>query len=405
MDRAAITALRRSHGYPQFLLAATVARLGDEMFFVGITLLILDRTGSPTLAGLTVAAATLPSLASGPVAGAWLDRTGRRSLIYKVDRILVCVVLLTMLAAVGNAPNFVVPLLAVLAGLTMPVSWTGFTSFIPLLVEEEMLPHANAVEAASLNAGLIVGPALAGLLAAVGDPPAALIGEVVLTLVGLVLILRIPDLDRGGSEATVPLRTAVKTGLRHIVKEPVLRVVSVVGLFNNIGWGVLVVVFPLWAAADLGATENASGAIWSAFAFGSLIGALALSRIQARYPQHHVVFVATGVMGVGMLSWTLAAALAVALVLVFLTALIEGPTMAAVFSVRQQRTPVNLQAQVMGTLGSIQIAAFSVGSAVGGPLVENTSPRTSILVVGTVIVLAAVTGAAVRAATPVPVEG
>src|SRR3954454_24154044 len=97
MDRAAITALRRSHGYPQFLAAATVARLADEMFAIGVVLLILDRTGSPTLAGLTVAAVTFPAIFSGPFIGAWLDRTGRRSLIYKIERVLLSVRLLLIL--------------------------------------------------------------------------------------------------------------------------------------------------------------------------------------------------------------------------------------------------------------------------------------------------------------------
>src|SRR3954470_21171866 len=151
MDRAAIQALRRSHGYPQFVLAATFARLADEMFAVGVVLLVLDRTGSPSLAGATVAAATLPGMLSGPVIGAWLDRTGRRSLIYKIDRVLLATVLLGILAAAGNAPNVVVPLLAFVTGLTLPVTFTGFTSMIPLIVTEEMLPSANAVEAASLN--------------------------------------------------------------------------------------------------------------------------------------------------------------------------------------------------------------------------------------------------------------
>src|SRR4051794_41952734 len=106
MDRAAITELRRSHGYPQFVAAATVARVADEMFAIGVVLLILDRTHSPTLAGLTVAAATFPAIVSGPVIGAWLDRTGRRSLIYKIDRLLLTGVLLVILGAAGERPGF-----------------------------------------------------------------------------------------------------------------------------------------------------------------------------------------------------------------------------------------------------------------------------------------------------------
>src|SRR4051794_21405207 len=171
MDRAAITALRRSHGYPQFFAAATVARVADEMFAIGVVLLILERTGSPTLAGLTVAAGTFPAIFSGPGLGAWLDRTGRRSLIYKIDRLVLTGVLVAMLAAAGNAPNFVLPLLALIAGLTLPVTFSGFTAMIPLIVDEEMLPSANSVEAASQNLALIGGPALAGVLPAPAGPP------------------------------------------------------------------------------------------------------------------------------------------------------------------------------------------------------------------------------------------
>src|SRR3954471_16673295 len=216
MDRAAIQALRRSHGYSQFVVAATFSRLADEMFAVGVVLLVLERTGSPSLAGATIAAATLPGMLSGPVIGAWLDRTGRRSLIYKIDRLLLACVLLAILAAAGHAPNFVVPLLAFITGLTLPVTFTGFTSMLPLMVEEEILPSANAVESASMNVALIGGPALAGVIAGLAGAPAAIVAEVVLTLVGLVLILRIPDLNRGAAAEPLPLRRLVADGLHHI---------------------------------------------------------------------------------------------------------------------------------------------------------------------------------------------
>jgi MFS family permease len=402
MDRAAITTLRRSHGYPQFLTAATVARLADEMFAIGVVLLILDRGGSPTLAGLTVAAVTFPAIFSGPFIGAWLDRTGRRSLIYKIDRVLLTGVLLTILAAAGHAPGFVLPLLALIAGLTLPVTFSGFTSMIPLIVTEEMLPSANALEAASQNLALIGGPGLAGLLAATAGPPGALVGEAALTLVALALILRIPDLNRGATGRPESMREMIARGFRHIAREPVLRIVSVAGALNNIGWGLLMIVFPLWAAGDLGSKASASGALWAAFAFGSLIGALGLARLHAGQPPERVAFAAMVLSGTAMLTWLLAGSLPLALTLVSLTAILEGPVMASVFTVRQQRTPPGLQAQVMGTLGSVQIAAFSVGTAIGGPIVQALGPRSSIALSAVTILAAGAIGAAVRAAVREP---
>ena len=396
MDRAAITALRRSHGYPQFLTAATVARLADEMFAVGVVLLVLERTGSPSLAGATVAAATLPAMVSGPVIGAWLDRTGRRSFIYKIDRLLLAGVLLAILAAAGNAPNFVIPVLAFITGVTLPVTMTGFTGMIPLIVEPEELLPANAVEAASLNVAMIGGPATAGIIAGLAGPPAAIVAEVVLTLVALVLILRIPNLNRSASAESLPLRRLVADGLRRVMRDRVLRLASSASAVSNVGWGILMVVFPLWAAADLGASHSASGAIWAAFAAGSLVGALALEKVQARNPQEWVLFVSMVTMGIGMLTWELAGSLAVALPLVALTAVVEGPSIAAVFTLRQQRTPAGLQAQVQGTLGSVQVGAFAIGSAIGGPLVVAFGPRVCIVIVASAVLCAGVTAALVR---------
>ena len=75
MDRDSLRGLRAQPGYLKFLSAATLARVSDEMFSVGVVLLVLDRTDSPALAGATVAAITLPSLISGPLL---FDRLHRR---------------------------------------------------------------------------------------------------------------------------------------------------------------------------------------------------------------------------------------------------------------------------------------------------------------------------------------
>jgi len=153
-------------GYPAFFLAATLARLASDMFAVAVVLLVLDRTGRPGLAGAVVAATTLPSVLTGPVLGAWLDRTRRRRLALASNQVLLAASLLVILAAAGRAPGWVLLLLAALAGLTGPLATGGYTSMIPLLVPERLLPRANALEATSFNGAAVAGPAVAGAVAA-----------------------------------------------------------------------------------------------------------------------------------------------------------------------------------------------------------------------------------------------
>ena len=115
MDRTSILGLRGQPGYPRFLSAATLARVADEMFSVGVVLLVLERTDSPSLAGATVAAVTLPSLVTGPLLGAWMDLTGRRRSLMVFDQLSIAASVLGILLLAGEVPDFFLPLIALVA--------------------------------------------------------------------------------------------------------------------------------------------------------------------------------------------------------------------------------------------------------------------------------------------------
>src|SRR5687768_8360245 len=193
--------LRRHRGYPLFYATATLTRFADEMFSVGVVLLVLDRTGSAALAGATVAAVPLPSLVTGPVLGAWLDRSGRRRQAMLLDQVLAASSVIGIVALTGNAPDFVIPLVALVAGLTWPLSFGGFTSLIPVIVPDRLLSQANALEATSFNIAVIAGPALAGTISALAGPDVSLIVEAVLTVAAMGLIARIPEMDARARDA------------------------------------------------------------------------------------------------------------------------------------------------------------------------------------------------------------
>src|SRR4051794_4455140 len=111
----------------RYLFAATAARLADAMW-IGPVLLVLDRTGRATLAGLTLSAATLPTLVSAPLLGAWLDTHGRRRAAIAVNQ----VVLAGALAGVVAVPQ-AAPVCVLAAGLTQPLVTGGFSSMVPAL--------------------------------------------------------------------------------------------------------------------------------------------------------------------------------------------------------------------------------------------------------------------------------
>jgi predicted MFS family arabinose efflux permease len=380
VDRESLSRLRAQPGYLPFVGAATLARVSDEMFSVGAVLLVLDRTGSPELAGLVVSAITLPSLVTAPLLGAWLDLTGARRRLMVLDQVLIAVVLVGVIATVGHSPNWVPPLIVIAAGLTYPLSFGGFTSFIPAIVSDELLPPANALETSSFNTALVVGPALAGLLSAAFDPAVSLGVEAVLALVALVLILRIPGLDRTGRRDGRSLGSVVAGGLRQIVAVPELRGVTVAGALGLGGLGLMTVTFPLFAVEHLGGARSDAGFIWAAFAVGSMTGALGLVRAQRRLPPERVVVVGYALFGSVMLLWPLAGSLAVMLPLVALAGAADGPALAAQFAVRQQRVPRDLLGQVFTTAAGLKVGSLSIGAALAGPVATGLGSAEAILI-------------------------
>jgi MFS family permease len=330
---------------------------------------------------------------SGPLLGAWLDLTGRRRTLMVIDQLVIASVLVALVLLVGHAPNWVVPLVVIPAGITYPLSFGGFTSMIPSLVPGELLLPANALETTSFNSALVIGPALAGTLSAVVAPVAPLIVEAALALAALALIVRIPGLDQVPEHA--PDRTlwsVAGDGLRKIVAVPQLRAVTAAAAFGMCGLGLLTVAFPLFAVEHLDVERSAAGYMWAAFAVGSTLGALSLVRVQRRFPPERIVLAGYALFGVLMLTWPLAGTLAVFLILVALAALVDGPALAAQFGTRQVHVPPSLYGQVFTTAVGLKVGSFSLGAALGGVIATGLGSAETIAIAATMQLLGAVVG-------------
>ena len=392
MDSASFSDLRRHPGYPVFYVTATVTRFADEMFSVGAVLLVLERTGSAALAGATVAAITLPSVVTGPVLGAWLDRSGSRRRVMMIDQVLAALTLVALVLLAGHAPNWALPAVALCAGLTWPLSFGGFTSLIPVIVPDRLLPRANALEATSFNFAVIAGPALAGTISALSGPATSLLVEAALTIGAIGLIALLPSVDRTAAEARRSLGAIVNAGLRHLAATPALRAVTVAGALNLGGLGLLTVAFPFFATHVLDVNRGVAGYLWAAFAFGSMLGAIRLVPLQTRWPPERVVLCSLTALGCLMLLWPLATSVPVALVLIALAGVADGPNLSATFAARQRWTPRHLHGQIFTTAASVKVGSFAIGAALAGPVVLALGARGALVLTAGVQFAAAAAG-------------
>jgi MFS family permease len=385
----------RLPGYAGFFLAATLGRVADEMLAIAVVLLVLDRTSSPALAGATVAAASLPSVLTGPVLGAWLDRTRHRRAALAANQVLLAAALLGMLLAVGRAPAWMVPALAVVGGIGAPMLTGGITSMVPLLVPPGLLPRANALEAASFNSAAVLGPALAATAAARFGPATAVALEAGIALVGLAAIARIRPLhatDPTGQAATThPLGAALRAGLAHLAGTPVLRGVTVTSSLAMGAQGLLPIAFPL-LSERLGAGRGAAGYLFAAQEVGAIAGALLAVRVAASWHAERLVMGGTLLVAAGTAGLALAPSFPAAVAVAAAIGLAAGPAFAALFAVRQQWSPDPLRGQIFTTGASLKIGAYAIGAAVAGPTLSGIGPRGAVATTAGVELLAVLTG-------------
>jgi MFS family permease len=385
--KGAVELFRRT-GYTRYFATVASARATGTMFNVGVVLLVFQRTGSLSLAGLTAAAGSFPAGLTGPFLGAWLDITRSRRALIALDQGSSALALAGILLLAGHSPRSSVVLIAIAFGITRPLSGGAFSSVLPEIAGDELLAIANTMEATSVNLAYILGPALAGIIAGAAGPAAAVEVEIGMTVLVIVLISGNATFDLRSARLQNDIRGSVSQGLRALWSIAPLRAGALAAIFSVTAWGVLIVGFPAYALR-LHAGSHASGYLWAAVSAGSVLSALTLSGLARRLPTLILTAGSLVAMGLSAGLWPLAHNLLGGLALVTLTGLLEGPALGAFLTVRQRYTPAALRGQVFATVSSFNLVGMAVGSAVAGPIQSSLGTTATLVTFGLLEIAAA----------------
>ncbi len=242
-------------------LASALGWLGFGALSLAIVLTVQHATGSSSTAGAALAGFALGSGVLAPVRGRTVDRHGPRRALVPFALLSGAALLGLALAAEEGAPGWLLVALPTLGGLSAPPLIASARVVWPHVVAPAQMPAAHGVQAVLGDVGGVVGPVLAGALAALASPSGALIACALLPVTGALLLVALPWPEpaprkhRGGALASAGMRTLV---------------VADIGLYA--AWGALEVALPALAARE-GAAASAAIPL-AAFAAASAVGAL-----------------------------------------------------------------------------------------------------------------------------------
>lgn len=369
------------------LFAALMAGAGNGISIVAFPWLVLQRNGSALDASIVAMAGTLPLLAATLLAGAAVDKLGRRRVSMIADALsAVSVAAVPVLALTFGVDAINVAVLAGLAALGAFFDPAGLTARETMLPEAAQkagwtLDHANSVYEAIFNLAYIVGPGIGGLLiATLGG-----INTMWVTAAAFgmsIVAIGVLKLEGAGkpdpSAMSDGVWAGIIEGLRFVWNNKVLRTLAFVDLAaTGLYMPMESVLFPKYFTDR---NEPAQlGWVLMALSIGGLIGALGYAVMSKYMKRRTVMLTAVLTLGVAMTVIAFLPPLPVILALCALVGFVYGPIAPIYNYVMQTRAPQHLRGRVVGVMGSLAYAAGPLGLILAGPLADATGLHATFL--------------------------
>jgi MFS family permease len=264
----------------------TTSSLGSSVASVALPLVAVVTLQAGTFTvGFLAAAAWLPWLFIGLPAGALVDRLPKRPLMLACNLTSMLLFASVPVAAwLGFLTMTQLLVVALLGGTAKVFFATAYRVYLPALVSGDDLLEANAKLQGSESVVQVAGPGVAGPLALAFGAVSGLLADAVSFGVSVLCLRAIRTREtRSGRTTTDRLRDEIADGLRFVVHDRFLRVLTVFGAISNIalmGYDSIAVVF---LVRDLGAGQATVGVVLALAGAGGVFGALLAGRLSARF--------------------------------------------------------------------------------------------------------------------------
>jgi predicted MFS family arabinose efflux permease len=296
--------------YRRLLAAYTLNELAWSIGSVVLSLLVYRRTGSAVAAaGFFLCSQFGPALIS-PLFVARLDQRSAR-LVLTALYALEAVAFLALAWVAGRfalAPVLVLTFVDGIISLTARALARATT--VRVTTAEGLLREGNAVTNASFSLSFMIGPALGGVLVAVGGTVAALlVNGGLFALVALTLVTAALPKPAAIREST---GGRVRAALAHAREEPVIGRLLGLQAAAVLAFTISIPVEVVFAQRSLHAGAGGYGALLSAWGLGAVAGSAIYARWRGR-PSRELMSIGALSLGVGFLLMAIAPSLAVAI--------------------------------------------------------------------------------------------
>ena len=308
----------------------------------------------------------VPLLVLALPAGELADRVPRR-LIFAGSLLLSAAVGvgLALVSAAGTTQVWPYLALAMGAGTAMALGWPAARAMPPTLVRVEVLQNAMVLRSIATQTGMVVGPAIGGLLYGVSPAAVYLVaaGSCVLASISVIAMHPAPAADaaRPASADGQPTTVAgVLEGLRFVARTQVLLGAILLDLLAVL-FGGAVALLPVFARSILHVGAAGLGVLRAAPAVGALLGAVYITRRPIARRAGRTLLVAVGVYGASIVVFGLSRSFALSLLALAVGGFVD------LYSMNIRSTTVALASpdRLRGRVNAVEMVFISASNQLG----------------------------------------
>jgi MFS family permease len=381
--------LLRERPFVEFWIARFSTTIALHMQAVAVGWQMYDLTGNPLDLGLVGLVQFVPSLLLVLLAGHVADRHDRRRIISMAQMIAG---LASALLTVGTAGGFLsrewILATVFVVGVARAFEAPTTFAFLPALVPAALLPRAVAASSAVGQTGMIVGPAIGGLIYVV-SPILVYALCCALFLAASTLVFRVRVAPQTVMREPIDL-ARLFAGIAFIRRNPIVLGAIMLDLFAVLLGGATALL-PIFARDILATGPWGLGVLRAAPGVGALIVSVLLTHVSLKRRVGHAIFAAVAGFGVAILVFALSTSFALSTAALVVLGATDMISVVARQTLIQLHTPDAMRGRVSAVNSMFVVASNQLGDFRAGLMAAWVGAVPAVLIggIGTLVVVLA----------------
>jgi MFS family permease len=379
----------RFRSFRAFWASMAISLLGDQLTFIALPWLVIKLTGDALAVGTVLALAAIPRAIFILIGGAISDRFSPRVVLLWSNLVRMVVMgYLAISVYAGTADLGVIYVIALIFGLADAFMFPAGSAMPPRLLDGDDLTAGNALISGTGQVSLVIGPAIAGLLIALGG--AAPGSQTIDDSMGLALVFAIDTLtfavpiymlvfiirDRfpPSNKVDSDLVRNIVDGLVYAWNNAPIRYFALlIGTLSLVFRGPFMVGVPVYADRILPQGAAAVGMMFSAIGIGSIVGAVIAGSGQ-RPADHRLgtaLLIDFFLVAVALLFMAQVHDLFLICVALAVLGIVDGYVIVLLTTFLQRQSKPEYMGRVMSVVAFANLGLFPIATALSGWFIEQ----------------------------------